>query len=281
MLSGRGDGHKPRLLSCRHGAYRRIIATPRTRSSAQSPPESQRGCASDRRGMHGASSWCEPPGRVILGVGGYRPVANTVWTWHRFSQEQQAYFLFFFALARRTGAAHVLWPAGGVVIVEPGLAVRTDSSLPGDSGAMHASAGRRPGDLDLQTVGCRWRVRRSRAHGAGAVGARYACLRSRPVRTVRSRRDAARNPTRRRKLVAVSGLEGTARMGRLRGGQRGSAARATATRLRLGGAHHGVLHRGVGAVARSSQGATAFPSSARRPVRSTPNTSTGRVSASG
>ena len=42
-------------------------------------------------------------------TGGYRPVANTVWTWHRFAKEQLGFFLFFFALARRTDAAHALW----------------------------------------------------------------------------------------------------------------------------------------------------------------------------
>ena len=41
--------------------------------------------------------------------GGYRPVANTVWTWHQFTTEQVGFFLFFFSLARRTDAAHALW----------------------------------------------------------------------------------------------------------------------------------------------------------------------------
>lgn len=44
-----------------------------------------------------------------IGVGGYRPVANTVWTWCQFAGEQLGFFLFFFALARRTDAAHALW----------------------------------------------------------------------------------------------------------------------------------------------------------------------------
>ena len=43
------------------------------------------------------------------GVGDYRPMANTVWTWHRFAKEQPGFYLFFFALARRTDAAHALW----------------------------------------------------------------------------------------------------------------------------------------------------------------------------
>ena len=43
------------------------------------------------------------------GPGGYRPVANTVWTWYQIATEQLGFFLFFFALARRTDAAHALW----------------------------------------------------------------------------------------------------------------------------------------------------------------------------
>ena len=43
------------------------------------------------------------------GAGGYRPVANTVWTWYQVAGEQLGFFLFFFALARRTDAAHALW----------------------------------------------------------------------------------------------------------------------------------------------------------------------------
>ena len=43
------------------------------------------------------------------GLGGYRSVANTVWTWHQVAQERLGFFLFVFALARRTDAAHTLW----------------------------------------------------------------------------------------------------------------------------------------------------------------------------
>ena len=42
-------------------------------------------------------------------LGGYRPVANTVWTWYQIATEQLGFFLFFFSLARRTDAAHALW----------------------------------------------------------------------------------------------------------------------------------------------------------------------------
>ena len=44
-----------------------------------------------------------------IGLGGYRPVANTVWTWSQIAGEELGFFLFFFALARRTDAAHALW----------------------------------------------------------------------------------------------------------------------------------------------------------------------------
>ena len=44
-----------------------------------------------------------------IGLCGYRPIANTVWAWHQFGTEQLGFFLFFFALARRTDAAHSLW----------------------------------------------------------------------------------------------------------------------------------------------------------------------------
>ena len=60
----------------------------------------------------------------------------------------------------------------------------------------------------------------------------------------------AQGSTRQRKLAAASSQEGTARMGRLRGGQRGSPAGAAATRQRLRNDYHGVLHRGVGEAAR-------------------------------
>ena len=71
-----------------------------------------------------------------IGMGGYRPVANTVWTWHRFSQEQQAYFLFFFALARRTDAAHVLW----VAAIEARDQARNEAGIPHRQGQFNALA---------------------------------------------------------------------------------------------------------------------------------------------
>ena len=62
-----------------------------------------------------------PPGELIInsreidayynpaGTGGYAPVANTVWTWYQIAPEELGFFLYFFALARRTDAAHALW----------------------------------------------------------------------------------------------------------------------------------------------------------------------------
>ena len=44
-----------------------------------------------------------------LGMGGYAPVANTIWTWHQFKGEQLGYFLFIFGFARRLDAAHRSW----------------------------------------------------------------------------------------------------------------------------------------------------------------------------
>ena len=43
------------------------------------------------------------------GLGGYAPVANTVWTWYQIIGEEAGFFIYFFALARRTDAAHALW----------------------------------------------------------------------------------------------------------------------------------------------------------------------------
>ena len=45
------------------------------------------------------------------GPGGYAPVANTIWTWYQIAPRPGQFFMFFFALARRTDAAHALWTA--------------------------------------------------------------------------------------------------------------------------------------------------------------------------
>ena len=42
-------------------------------------------------------------------MGGYAPIANTVWTWHQIAGEEPEYAHFLFALAQRLDAAHDLW----------------------------------------------------------------------------------------------------------------------------------------------------------------------------
>ena len=49
--------------------------------------------------------------RSPRGLGGYAPVADTVWTWYRIVRTQPDFFLFFFSLARRLDATHVFWTA--------------------------------------------------------------------------------------------------------------------------------------------------------------------------
>ena len=71
-----------------------------------------------------------------IGLGGYRPVANTVWTWHRFATERLGFFLFFFALARRTDAAHALW----VSAIEARDKARTEGGNPQRQAAFNALA---------------------------------------------------------------------------------------------------------------------------------------------
>ena len=69
-------------------------------------------------------------------LGGYRPVANTVWTWHQVGTEKLGFFLFFFALARRADAAHTLW----VSAVEARDKARTESGIPQRQAAFNALA---------------------------------------------------------------------------------------------------------------------------------------------
>ena len=70
------------------------------------------------------------------GLGGYRPVANTVWTWHRFATEQLGFFLFFFSLARRTDAAHALWASA----IQARDKARKDGGIPQRQGHFKALA---------------------------------------------------------------------------------------------------------------------------------------------
>ncbi len=46
------------------------------------------------------------------GLGGYAPIANTVWTWYSITGEKVGFFLYLFALARRLDATHALWELG-------------------------------------------------------------------------------------------------------------------------------------------------------------------------
>lgn len=71
-----------------------------------------------------------------IGLGGYRPVANTVWTWHQFATERLGFFLFFFSLARRTDAAHSLW----VSAIEARNKATTEDGIPQRQAAFHALA---------------------------------------------------------------------------------------------------------------------------------------------
>ena len=68
--------------------------------------------------------------------GGYRPVANTVWTWHRFTTEQLGFFLFLFSLARRTDAAHALW----ALAIQARDKARDDQGIPQRQGHFKALA---------------------------------------------------------------------------------------------------------------------------------------------
>ena len=70
------------------------------------------------------------------GLGGYRPVANTVWTWHQFAPEQVSFFLFFFSLARRTDAAHALWASA----IQARDKAREDGGIPQRQGHFEALA---------------------------------------------------------------------------------------------------------------------------------------------
>ncbi len=43
------------------------------------------------------------------GLGGYAPVANTVWTWYQFGQHPENFLHFMFSFARRLDTGHALW----------------------------------------------------------------------------------------------------------------------------------------------------------------------------
>ena len=89
-----------------------------------------------------------PPGELILnsrevdayynhaGTGGYAPVANTVWTWYQIVPEDRGFFLYFFALARRTDAAHALWASA----IQARDDAREAKGIPQRQGALNALA---------------------------------------------------------------------------------------------------------------------------------------------
>ena len=70
------------------------------------------------------------------GPGGYAPVANTVWTWYQIAPEKQGFFLYFFALARRTDAAHALWASA----IQARDEAREAKGIPQRQGALNALA---------------------------------------------------------------------------------------------------------------------------------------------
>ena len=70
------------------------------------------------------------------GLGGYAPVANTVWTWYRIAPEQLGFFLFFFSLARRTDAAHALWASA----IQARDKAREEGGIPQRQGYFNALA---------------------------------------------------------------------------------------------------------------------------------------------
>ena len=70
------------------------------------------------------------------GTGGYAPVANTVWTWYQIAPEALGFFLYFFALARRTDAAHALWASA----IQARDDAREAKGIPQRQGALNALA---------------------------------------------------------------------------------------------------------------------------------------------
>ena len=70
------------------------------------------------------------------GLGGYAPVANTIWTWYQIAPEEPEFFLYFFALGRRTDAAHTLWASA----IEARDKARNDGGIPQRQGFFNALA---------------------------------------------------------------------------------------------------------------------------------------------
>ena len=70
------------------------------------------------------------------GLGGYAPVANTVWTWYQIAPKKLGFFLYVFALARRTDAAHALWASA----IQARDDARAAEGIPQRQGALNALA---------------------------------------------------------------------------------------------------------------------------------------------
>ena len=70
------------------------------------------------------------------GLGGYAPVANTVWTWYRIVGEEVGFFVFFFALARRVDAAHALW----ALAIQERERAKEEGAIPRRTGLLNALA---------------------------------------------------------------------------------------------------------------------------------------------
>ena len=88
-----------------------------------------------------------PPGALVIdsrdidaqstpGLGGYAPVANTVWTWYRIVSEELGFFLFFFSVARRIDAAHALW----ALAIQEREKAHGEGSIPRRTGFFNALA---------------------------------------------------------------------------------------------------------------------------------------------
>ena len=72
----------------------------------------------------------------VKGLGGYAPVANTIWTWYQIVGEELGFFLFFFSLSRRIDAAHALW----ALAIQEREKAKGEDSIPRRRGFLNALA---------------------------------------------------------------------------------------------------------------------------------------------
>ena len=68
------------------------------------------------------------------GLGGYAPVANTVWTSYSIVGEKLFFYLFLFSLARRIDAAHALW----ALAIQEREKAKREGAIPQRSGFFNA-----------------------------------------------------------------------------------------------------------------------------------------------